>query len=60
MASITTADFRNGMGLKLSLIHIFVAGPNVEGVKLTVPEGKTVVQTASIVEEVYGLSLIHI
>lgn len=39
----------------ISVVKQLVAGPNVEGVKLTVPEGKTVAQTASIVEEVYGI-----
>ena len=37
------------------VVKQLVAGPNVEGVKLTVPEGKTVAQTARIVEEVYGI-----
>lgn len=39
----------------ISVVKQLVAGPNVEGVKLTVPEGKTVAQTAHIVEEVYGI-----
>ena len=39
----------------ISVVKQLVAGPNVEGVKLTVPEGKTVAQTARIVEEVYGI-----
>lgn len=40
----------------LEVVKQLVAGPNVEGVKLTVPEGKTVEQTAVIVEQVYGIS----
>lgn len=32
-----------------------IAGPNVAGVTLTIPEGLTVAQTASRVEEVYGI-----
>ncbi len=40
----------------LEVVKQLVAGPNVEGVKLTVPEGKTVEQTAAIVEQVYGIS----
>ena len=40
----------------LEVVKQLVAGPNVEGVKLTVPEGKTVEQTAAIVERVYGIS----
>lgn len=39
----------------ISVVKQLVVGPNVEGVKLTVPEGKTVAQTARIVEEVYGI-----
>ena len=39
----------------ISVVKQLVAGPNVEGVKLTVPEGKTVAQTARIVEGVYGI-----
>ncbi|MFR3452568.1 MAG: endolytic transglycosylase MltG [Collinsella sp.] len=39
----------------ISVVKQLVAGPNVEGVKLTVPEGKTVAQTARIVEEIYGI-----
>lgn len=39
----------------ISVVKQLVAGPNVEGIKLTVPEGKTVAQTARIVEEVYGI-----
>lgn len=40
----------------LEVVKQLVAGPNVDGVKLTVPEGKTVEQTAAIVEQVYGIS----
>lgn len=40
----------------LEVVKQLVAGPNVEGFKLTVPEGKTVEQTAVIVEQVYGIS----
>lgn len=40
----------------LSVVKQLVAGPNLEGVKLTVPEGKTVEQTAQIVEDAYGIS----
>lgn len=40
----------------LSVVKQLVAGPNLEGVKLTVPEGKTVEQTAQLVEDVYGIS----
>lgn len=32
-----------------------VAGPNIEGMKLTVPEGLTVAQVAARVEEAYGI-----
>lgn len=39
----------------ISVVKQLVEGPNVEGVKLTVPEGKTVSQTAAIVEQVYGI-----
>lgn len=39
----------------VSVVKQLVAGPNVEGVKLTVPEGKTVAQTAAIVEGTYGI-----
>ena len=39
----------------ISVVKQLVAGPNVEGIKLTVPEGKSVAQTARIVEEVYGI-----
>lgn len=39
----------------ISVVKQLVVGPNVEGVKLTVPEGKTVAQTARIVEGVYGI-----
>lgn len=40
----------------LSVVKQLVAGPNLEGVKLTVPEGKTVEQTAQLVEDAYGIS----
>lgn len=40
----------------LSVVKQLVAGPNLEGVKLTVPEGKTVEQTARLVEDAYGIS----
>lgn len=39
----------------VQVVKQLVAGPNVQGVKLTVPEGKTVAQTAQIVEDVYGI-----
>ncbi len=39
----------------IAVVKQLVAGPNVEGLKLTVPEGKTVAQTARIVEDVYGI-----
>ncbi len=39
----------------IAVVKQLVAGPNVDGLKLTVPEGKTVSQTARIVEEVYGI-----
>ena len=38
----------------LSVVKQLVAGPNLEGVKLTVPEGKTVEQTAQLVEDAYA------
>ena len=38
------------------MVKQLVAGPNLEGVKLTVPEGKTVEQTAQLVEDAYGIS----
>lgn len=37
------------------VVRQLVAGPNVTGAKLTVPEGKTVEQTAALVEEAYGI-----
>lgn len=40
----------------LSVVKQLVAGPNLEGVKLTVPEGKSVEQTAQLVEDAYGIS----
>lgn len=40
----------------LSVVKQLIAGPNLEGVKLTVPEGKTVEQTAQLVEDAYGIS----
>lgn len=40
----------------LSVVKQLVAGPNLDGVKLTVPEGKTVEQTAQLVEDAYGIS----
>lgn len=40
----------------LSVVKQLVAGPNLEGVTLTVPEGKTVEQTAQLVEDAYGIS----
>lgn len=40
----------------LSVVKQLVAGPNLEGVKLTVPEGKTIEQTAQLVEDAYGIS----
>lgn len=40
----------------LSVVKQLVAGPNLEGVKLTIPEGKTVEQTAQLVEDAYGIS----
>lgn len=40
----------------LSVVKQLVAGPNLEGIKLTVPEGKTVEQTAQLVEDAYGIS----
>ena len=40
----------------LSVVKQLVSGPNLEGVKLTVPEGKTVEQTAQLVEDAYGIS----
>lgn len=40
----------------LSVVKQLVAGPNLEGVKLTVPEGMTVEQTAQLVEDAYGIS----
>lgn len=39
----------------VQVVKQLVAGPNVQGIKLTVPEGKTVAQTAQIVEDVYGI-----
>ena len=39
----------------VQVVKQLVSGPNVQGVKLTVPEGKTVAQTAQIVEDVYGI-----
>lgn len=38
-----------------SVVKQLVAGPNVEGVHLTIQEGLTVAQTAARVEEVYGI-----
>ena len=39
----------------VQVVKQLVAGPNVQGIRLTVPEGKTVAQTAQIVEDVYGI-----
>lgn len=39
----------------LSVVKQLVEGPNASGAKLTVPEGKTVNETAQIVEQVYGI-----
>lgn len=39
----------------IEVVKQLVAGPNIEGLKLTVPEGKSIAQTAAIVEEVYGI-----
>lgn len=39
----------------VSVVKQLVEGPNVDGAKLTVPEGKTVEQTAQLVEEAYGI-----
>lgn len=39
----------------VSVVKQLVEGPNVDGAKLTVPEGKTVEQTAELVEEAYGI-----
>lgn len=40
----------------IEVVKQLVAGPNGDTVRLVVPEGKTVEQTAAIVEEVYGIS----
>lgn len=40
----------------IQVVKQLVAGPNVEGGKLTIQEGLTVDQTAARVEEVYGIS----
>lgn len=37
------------------VVRQLVAGPNVEGEKVTVPEGLTVAQTASLVEKAFGI-----
>lgn len=39
----------------IEVVKQLVAGPNIDSLKLTVPEGKSVAQTAAIVEEVYGI-----
>lgn len=39
----------------IEVVKQLVAGPNIESLKLTVPEGKTVTQTAAIVEDIYGI-----
>lgn len=39
----------------LEVVKQLTAGPNVESVKLTIPEGKTISQVAAIVEETYGI-----
>lgn len=39
----------------VEVVRQLVAGPNVQGPKLTVPEGKTVEQTAALVEEAFGI-----
>lgn len=39
----------------LEVVKQLVAGPNASGAKLTVPEGKTVAQTAQLVEAAYGI-----
>lgn len=39
----------------IDVVKQLVSGPNIEGVKLTVPEGQTVSQTAALVEKAYGI-----
>ncbi len=39
-----------------SIVRQLMAGPNADGTKLTIPEGLTVAQTASCVEEALGIS----
>lgn len=39
----------------IEVVKQLVAGPNVDGVKLTLPEGITVDQVASLVEQTYGI-----
>lgn len=40
----------------VEVVEQLVEGPNASGAKLTVPEGRTVGQTAQLVEETYGIS----
>lgn len=40
----------------IEVVKQLVAGPNGDTLKLVVPEGKTVKQTAALVEETYGIS----
>ena len=39
----------------IEVVKQLVAGPNAAGLKVTVPEGKTVEQTAALVEAAYGI-----
>ena len=54
--SLKPGDYRFETGQDpIDVVKQLVAGPNIEGVKLTIQEGLTVDQTAARVEEVYGI-----
>ena len=54
--SLKPGDYRFETGQDpIDVVKRLVAGPNIEGVKLTIQEGLTVDQTAARVEEVYGI-----
>lgn len=55
-SSLKPGDYRFVTGQDAtSVVKQLVAGPNLDNGKLTVPEGKTVAQTAALVESVLGI-----
>lgn len=54
--SLKPGDYRFETGQDpIDVVKQLVSGPNIEGAKLTVPEGQTVSQTAELVEKAYGI-----